>query len=554
MNPPARSRAPGSGLGLWLGWVLVMVWVAGPVAAAVSSSMGEKLRAAIRLPEVQLQAQFSASQVQDWHGDDDLPDPQWEAERLRQTLTGQPADASKLLRIAEVLALSQDRAATEAAGKAALEAARRWVAATSGDARSTVQLALATHFEGGAAQAEKLLEPLTRSDSRDSAAFHALALACLGLGNSAWMPDPSRGISAMGGGKPPSAEQDQEARRQYDRALAAATRAIELKADEARYFTLRARVHAMRSLLDLCYKPAAEPERRVSAMMMAAYPGAALPDLVQALKLRPEDPRLVAAVVFHECSSAFGSIHFNSAGVPEGGAVMRKLPEATQERVQTGMAKLERLGEGPDRRVAAAALENLGILQVFVRMDMEGMGRLGLRAFRLDPRRGQSFDMAVSSQITRPNPDWTLLEELVRERMKVRQDERLRLLLAKVQDKRSNVTGALETIHEARRVHPTSTVLRVAEFALRLKRGDFSVQEQPGELLEAIGRGLEAMPEGEVRASLHRRLFITLVIANVLEGEVKVARQRLRQFLSQVPDDDYALEVDRLVRELPDSE
>ena len=190
MNPPARSRAPGSGLGLWLGWVLVMVWVAGPVAAAVSSSMGEKLRAAIRLPEVQLQAQFSASQVQDWHGDDDLPDPQWEAERLRQTLTG----------------------------------------------------------------------------------------------------------------------------------------------------------------------------------------------------------------------------------------------------------------------------------------------------------------------------------------------------------------------------HPTSTVLRVAEFALRLKRGDFSGQEQPGELLEAIGRGLEAMPEGEVRASLHRRLFITLVIANVLEGEVKVARQRLRQFLSQVPDDDYALEVDRLVRELPDSD
>jgi hypothetical protein len=162
--------------------------------------------------------------------------------------------------------------------------------------------------------------------------------------------------------------------------------------------------------------------------------------------------------------------------------------------------------------------------------------------------------MAVSSQITRPNPDWTLLEELVRERMKVRQDERLRLLLAKVQDKRSNVAGALETIHEARRGHPDSTVLRVAEFALRLKRGDLAGQEQPGELLEAIGRGLEAMPEGEVRASLHRRLFITLVIANVLEGEVKVARQRLRQFLAQVPDDDYALEVDRLVRELPASE
>ena len=177
MNPPARSLAPGSGLGLWLGWVLVMVLAAGSVAAAVSSSMGEKLRAAIRLPEVQLQAQFSASQVQDWHGDDDLPDPQFEAERLRQTLTGQPADASKLLRIAEVLVLSQDRAATEAAGKAALEAARRWVAATSGDARSTVQLALATHFDGGAAEAVKLLEPLTRSDSRDSAAFHALALA-----------------------------------------------------------------------------------------------------------------------------------------------------------------------------------------------------------------------------------------------------------------------------------------------------------------------------------------------------------------------------------------
>ncbi len=553
MKDRARSSLRGRWLGPWFGWLLALL-VAGPVAAAVSSSMGEKLRAAIRLPEVQLQAQFGASHVQDWHGDDDVPDPRWEAEQLRQTLTGQPGDAPKLLRIAEVVSLTKDRAATEAAGKAALEAARRWVSATSGDARSTVQLALAIHFEGGAAEAVKMLEPLTGPDSRDHAALHALALACLGLGNSAWMTDTNRGISALAGGKPPTEEQDREARRHYDRALAAAGRAIELKGDEARYFTLRARVHAMRSLLELCQKPAVEPERRVSAMMVAAYPGAALPDLVQALKLRPDDPRLVAAVVFHECSAAFGSVYFNSAGVPEGGAVMRKLPEATQERVRAGMAKLERLGEGADRRVAAAALENLGILRVFVSMDMEGMGRLGLRAFRLDPRRGQAFDMATSSQVSKPNPDWAMLEELVRERMKVHQDERLRLLLAKVQDRRGNVAAALETIGEARRAHPDSTVLRVAEFALRLKRGDFSGEEQPGETLEAIGRGLEAMREGAERASLHQRLFITLVIANALEGEVGVARQRLRQFLAQVPDDDYALEVDRLLREIPASE
>ena len=44
------------------------------------------------------------------------------------------------------------------------------------------------------------------------------------------------------------------------------------------------------------------------------------------------------------------------------------------------------------------------------------------------------------------------------------------------------------------------------------------------------------------------------MIANALEGEVAVARQRLRQFLAQVPDDDYALEVDRLLREIPASE
>jgi predicted metal-dependent enzyme (double-stranded beta helix superfamily) len=51
---------------------------------------------------------------------------------------------------------------------------------------------------------------------------------------------------------------------------------------------------------------------------------------------------------------------------------------------------------------------------------------------------------------------------------------------------------------------------------------------------------------------LHKHGVPTFI--HVLEGEVKVARQRLRQFLAQVPDDDYALEVDRLVRELPASE
>jgi regulator of sirC expression with transglutaminase-like and TPR domain len=62
------------------------------------------------------------------------------------------------------------------------------------------------------------------------------------------------------------------------------------------------------------------------------------------------------------------------------------------------------------------------------------------------------------------------------------------------------------------------------------------------------------MPEGGERAILHRQFFITLVLANALEGELKVARERLRQFLSQVPDDDYALAVDKLLKELPPEE
>ena len=162
--------------------------------------------------------------------------------------------------------------------------------------------------------------------------------------------------------------------------------------------------------------------------------------------------------------------------------------------------------------------------------------------------------MAIAGIAGAKEPDWGLMERLLRQRIKTRDEGRLRLTLAKAQDQRGERTPALETVVQARKDFPESVALVAAEFALRLKKGDIKEESEAAPYLEEITRGLEKMPDGQDKGLLHRRLYITIVIANALEGRVGIARQRIREYIAQVPDDDYALSVDRLLRDIPASE
>lgn len=542
---------------VWRGWLAgVAVFIAGgSLLGAVSASTGERLRAAIRLPEVSFSGQLGSSWILEWHSDGDFPDPAIRLEELRRKLQGRSSDAPLLRRIAEVTSLKGPEAEIEAAYRAALEAARRWTEESPDSAEAKVQLAGALMDAKGAEEAGRILRPLTWEGSRDGAAFLRLAELHLVLGTLAWETKPMEGMSILAGlGTRPSADRHTKATREYRLAIAAANRAVELRPEDPWPLLRRARIQARIALLEACMKPQEDEERRRLTLASVMYPKEALPDLHAALRLRPEDPRLLTAIVAHECAGEMGRVWKDGGDSPGTSALLKRLPEDSQERVRSALGRLEKLGESSDSRVAAAALEGLAFFRMMLGLNAAEMLKLALRAYELDPIRSEAFEMAIAGIAGAKEPDWGLMERLLRQRIKTRDEGRLRLTLAKAQDQRGERTPALETVVQARKDFPESVALVAAEFALRLKKGDIKEESEAAPYLEEITRGLEKMPDGQDKGLLHRRLYITIVIANALEGRVGIARQRIREYIAQVPDDDYALSVDRLLRDIPASE
>ena len=554
MNPISLPLAGGS---RWLGWLagLAVLVAGGSLLGAVSASTGERLRAAIRLPEVGFTAQLGSSWVLEWHGDGDIPDAAVRLAELRQKLQGRSSDAPLLLRIAEVTSLNGSETETATAYRAALEAARRWTQESPDSAEAKVQLAGALMDAKGAEEAGRILRPLTGEGSRNGAAFLRLAELHLVLGTLAWETEPMRGMSILAGrGTSPSAAEHAKATREYRLARAAADRAVELRPDDPWPLLRRARLQAKIALLEACMKPQESQERRGVTVASLTYAKEALPDLRAALRLRPEDPRLLTAIVAHECAAEMGRVWKEGGDSPGTSALLKRLSEDSQERVRSALARLEKLGDSSEPRVAATALEGLAILRMMLGLNSSEMQKIALRAYRLDPTRGPAFEMVIAGLAGAKEPDWGLMESLLRQRMKTRDEARLRLTLAKAQDQRSGLTPAVETVVQARKDFPDSVPLVVAEFALRLKKGDLKEESDAIPYLEEITRGLARMPDGPEKGLLNRRLFITVVIANALEGRVGIARQRIREYIARVPDDSYALAVDQLLREIPASE
>lgn len=196
LHPIRRARS-----WFWLPWFAGWVgFVAGgSLLGAVSASTGERLRAAIRLPEVGFTAQLGSSWITEWHSEGDVSDPAFRLEELRRKLQGRSSDAPLLHRIADVTSLMGPETKTAAAYRAALESARRWVEESPDSAEAKVALAGALMDSQGIEEAGRILRPLTAEGSRDGAAFLALAQLHLVLGTQAWETEPMRGMAILGG-------------------------------------------------------------------------------------------------------------------------------------------------------------------------------------------------------------------------------------------------------------------------------------------------------------------------------------------------------------------
>ncbi len=541
-------------LGFGRGWLVLWTWwlLGGLAVAAVGDSAVEKLRAAVRLPTVALGFKFGFSQSQSWHGDDEVVDPRLDAERLRKGLRGELTDAPVLLRIAEITGQLGDPELSEAANEAAITAHRRWLESDPVNMAIRAGLASSLRLAGRLDEAEKVLQasdgmgPGQADVLREWASMHEVRAWLT------WNQGTNLGIAAVASGAPPPPSDVVEAaRRRLVQAREALDEAIRLRPEDARLLARRAQTLSLMAVMDLGARPTRPGEDRGKSWFAVFFPTNALPDLRAAVRLRPTDSRLIAANVYHECMATAARLAGDADPGEEPRALLGFLEGEVRERVLELMDRLERLGASDDRRVAASALENLAPLRILTSGNMEQAGAAALKAFRLDPARGQAFDLALGDLVNRREPDWALAEELVRERLKFRRDERLLLVLAKIEERRGNLDTALATVREGRSIRAEAPALLLAEYCLRLKQGEFPDKADPAPEIRKIRDAIDKEPSLEEQRALVRIYFLTLVATSALGGDVETAKPRLREYIAQNPGDEYAQELDRLIRALP---
>lgn len=541
-------------IGSGRGWVALWVWwlLGGLAVAAVGDSAVEKLRAAVRLPTVAFSFKFGFSQSQSWHGDDEVVDARTDVERLRKELRGELTDAPVLLRIAEITGQLGDPELSQAANEAAIVAHRRWLESDPVDMAIRAGLASSLRQGGRLDEAEKLLQssdgmgPGQPDVLREWASMHEARAWLI------WNQGTNLGFAAvLSGAPPPPAEVVEAARRRLGQAEEALSEAIRLRPEDARLLARRAQTLSLKAMMEMGARPPRPREERGKNWFAVFFPTNALPDLHAAVRLRPSDPRLIAATVYHECMATAEQLAGDADPAEDPRALLGFLEVSARERVLELMDRLERLGSSDDRRLAASALENLAPLRFLISGSMEQAGAAALKAFRLDPARGQAFDLALGDLVDRREPNWALTEELVRERLRFRRDERLLLLLAKIEDQRGNLDAALATVREAMTMRSDSPALLLADYCIRLKQGEFPDKADPAPVLRKIRDAIDREPSLEEQRALVRIYFLTLVATSALGGDVETAKPKLREFLAQHPTDDYAQELDRLIRALP---
>ncbi|KAB2671669.1 MAG: hypothetical protein DVB31_04270 [Verrucomicrobia bacterium] len=531
--------------------VAVIVLGGSTLRGAVDEAIASRIRKVVRLPQINIQFKFGFTDAQDWLSEPEAPGPDV-VERLKAAVKANPGDAEALDQIVRFEGLRDDPASAEAARDEAVAAWRKRADANPGDRAVLTGFARALRVNRECAEAERALRKATAGAGAPWEARYELATVLGELAMQPYFLGPTRGPGMLLGGPPITPAAAEESNRRNDEAMAIADQLVESAPGDPRGLARRARLRTNRALIEFAGRLAEvgkDGNERLLRMFPAMFPSVAVPDLEAALRLRPEDPRLIVGLVMHRLSGRLpeliGRMHSRATGGFDA------LTTSEQGQVLDALSRLERIAAGDDKAVAATALESAACIQLVVRGDSLAARTTAIRAIRLDPRLKDAFELALGTTIGGEKSDWTAAEEIVRERLKGKQDERTRLALVKILKEAGKPDEALKEVHAALKAEPRQASLEVAHLALHVRQGQFPGTSGEVPDLDRLKGLIEALPDGEAKGALLANFYVTASAMAALGGDAEGARRMLAGILAQIPDDEYAKGMAELVRQLP---
>ncbi len=523
---------------------LAVLGLGQPLSRAATPEPGnERLRKLLKLPTVSLEAAFSLNSEEGFAILEGKADAPREISELRKQLKSDSSDAERYSRLGELYSkLNDAKKAAEAFDKSA-SLFRQRVASRPDDPELLASFGRALWAANQPEEAESVLRRALQLDAKRAASWQTLghfleseAKRALLVGQSSNRSrlQPETLLGEITRNRPPG-EQLVRARKLADEASTCFEKAVLVSTNSSEAYLQRALHKSFDGFLQNVFAFLQGEKTELRDVMQGMFSKECVPDFKKAAELSTSDYRPVVMAAFFE---AFAS-------TPEKGdarmswPIWEQLPDATQKSIRAAITRLENLGQEPEAKEAAGALQSLAVLQGYVVGDRTGAERSARRAVLLDPKREQSWDL-LTGFLLQPEK-YDELRNVCEERVHQKESARNRVLLAKAYERLNQLTRAEQNVQLALKLDANDFTANLCQAALVLKRNSDS---SLGSAYRYLAKAEQVLKK-ENRDIEQRYLQLALIssIYYGLGGETEKARQLLRGVLESDKNNQDAREI-----------
>lgn len=503
------------------GWLLALT------AFGATPEVGkDALRKLVRMPSITFESAWTFDAEHGFTLGSHEHDTLAEISRLRLQLRHDPSDAELQLRIGDLYSRINDHvSARKACGRAA-EYFRQRVEAQPDDALLLAGFGRALQGAGKSDEAESVLRKAVAIAPKEWHCHVALGRFL--------DADARRNLSS----EHLSSSRVALARRQLDEAGKSFEEGVKLAPKEGEVYFRRGMHRSISAMLLNEIRIAdGEPRQEVLAAN-GQFSQAALDDLKQASRLRPNDFALMGNVALFEIYT----INSREGRMNWADFSLNSLPEQTQRSIRGLEARLESLGQDPDPRTASGALEVLGILQGPVLREPGNCIATLRRAVAIDPSCEQAWDILAANLARSRRFDE--LVAICEDRVRRQESARSHLMLAKAFEKTRQWEASENEILETLRLEPNNFTANLAEAALILRRNpDDNGLTDANNWLSRSERLLGDVPLGQRNQLSIIELTLTRSIYFALTDQLDEARQWANAVIRQDKNNPVAQEI-----------
>lgn len=525
--------------------IVLLTMVTTVMHAATTPRGNERLRELAVVPALNMTFAFnvqSSTFIEDLT--EDGTREEW-IEQARKKLKSDPDDLSTQVKLGRLLTVNDDTNAAIIAFEKAAALARQRLEQRPNDGATLVLMAQAAWGLDKEAEAEGFYRRATKVASNDWRGWLGLgntlrdqALGNLGLTNS------SKQESVQGDIIPamvPSPENLDEAIKQCREAAIYFQRAYELAPRE---FEVLVRCGQYRSYSN--WQAMVIQQFRTDPQMLGVkqrrdilgmfFSSVARQDFERALAVRPQSYQLITILAFVEWSQVLSDAQRPNNSEPP---TLDELPEKSKQAVVGYLQRLKILSDGPDKKVAAAALTSMYICRMQLADSADDFTSELQRAVGYDPANEQAWDMLIGAAAGKVSPE--KLTEICERRLKAKQSARNHLILAKALYKQKRFKEAVDQTEASQKVEPEYPAAAIMRLALAIRQE--ATPKELSSLTKTAQPLIKKLTNEKEKREVMREYFLNFAIVCGLAGESALGRELLERLLKNGGEDEIAREI-----------